>query len=135
MSQINVYLTFNGNCAEAMNFYKESLGGELILQSVEESPMAGEWPAAMQKNILHSSLTRDNLLLMASDMATPGELTDGNTVTLSLTCDTEEELSACFTSLSQGGQVIRPVHDFFAGKMGALTDKYGKNWMFYYGKN
>ena len=28
MTTVNIYLTFNGNCEEAFNFYKSVLGGE-----------------------------------------------------------------------------------------------------------
>ncbi len=44
MSTINSYLRFNGNCSEAMTFYKDCLGGELTMQKVGESPMAGNMP-------------------------------------------------------------------------------------------
>lgn len=47
MTQINSYLTFNGNCREAMNFYKDCLGGELILQTIGESPLAYKMPQLM----------------------------------------------------------------------------------------
>jgi PhnB protein len=44
MTTINAYLTFNGNCRQAMTFYRECLGGELTLQAVKGSPMEGHWP-------------------------------------------------------------------------------------------
>lgn len=132
MSAINVYLIFNGKCSAAMNFYKDCLGGELTLQTVGESPMASQWPAEVQNNILHARLERDGLVLLGSDMGEDGEGTiEGNTMCLSLTCDTRDELETCFNNLSVEGNVIRPLHDFFAGTMGVLIDKYGKNWMFY----
>jgi PhnB protein len=56
MTQINPYLHFDGNCREAMTFYRESLGGELALQAVGDSPMASQMPAEAQKKILHASL-------------------------------------------------------------------------------
>jgi len=69
MSHIVAYLNFNGNCRKAMNFYKERLGGELTMQTVGESPMAGQMPPEMGPLILHSSLTSGALNLMASDMS------------------------------------------------------------------
>jgi PhnB protein len=36
MTQINGYLHFNGDCREAMTFYRECLGGELSLQTIGE---------------------------------------------------------------------------------------------------
>ena len=41
MAQLNAYLRFNGKCREAMTFYQACLGGELTIQTVGESPMAG----------------------------------------------------------------------------------------------
>lgn len=42
MTQINAHLIFSGNYREAMNFYKSCLGGELTLQTIGESPLAGK---------------------------------------------------------------------------------------------
>ncbi len=134
MTQINAYLTFNGNCREAMTFYKECLGGELNIQTVEGSPMEDQMPAEAKKNILHASLVKDGLVLLGSDMADRGNLIKGNTISLSLNCSSENEIKTFFSNLSSGGQVAHPLHDFFAGTMGALTDKFEKDWLLYYEK-
>ena len=129
MTQINVYLTFSGNCNEAMHFYQNCLGGELTLQTVEESPMAKQWPASVQKNVLHASLTKESLVLLGSDMGSEG-LVKGNTISLALACSSEQEIERFFSRLSEGGKVTHPLHKFFDGTIGALTDKYGMNWLF-----
>jgi PhnB protein len=129
MAQINAYLNFTGNCHEAMSFYKECLGGELSFQTVEDSPMAAQWPQALQKHVLHSSLVRDNLTLLASDMAATTGVTKGNTISLALVCDTEQEIETAFNKLAEGGKIIHALHKFFDGTIGALTDKYGMNWV------
>lgn len=128
-TQINPYLVFNGNCREAMAFYKNCLGGELTLLTVEESPMADQWPAAVQKDILHASLVRESLVLLGSDMAGPGGSIRGNTISLALNCSTEEEIEFFFSRLAEGGKVSHPLHKFFDGTIGALTDKFGMNWV------
>ena len=133
MTTINVYLVFDGNCAEAMTFYRDCLGGDLVLQTVEESPMAKEWPDAMQQSVLHASLTNESLVLYGSDMSSPGGPMEGNTVWLSLNCSTYEELDNFYEKLSKGGTRVREPHDFFAGRMAVLNDKYGKGWMLYAG--
>ena len=135
MTQINAYLTFNGDCREAMTFYKECLGGELTLQSVADSPMADQWPAQAQKNILHAALTKDTLSLFASDNLGLGLLANGNKVSLSLSCSSLEETNTFFANLSANGKIINPLHEFFAGMMGVIEDKYGFTWMFYYAHN
>lgn len=135
MTHINAYLTFNGNCREAMNYYKECLGGELTLQPVEGSPMAEQMPHQMRQHILHSMLKKDGLVIMASDMARE-KLAGGNRVSLMLNCSSEEEADKFFTRLAEGGQIIDPLAEMFWGaKFGALEDKFGINWLLHYDKN
>jgi len=134
MTQINAYLHFNGNCREAMTFYQGCLGGKLALQTVGESPMAGQMPAAAQKNILHAALTHDGITLMGSDMIGPEGVKKGNIVSLTLVCSSKEEIVTFFSKLSAGGKVAHPLKEEFFGTYGDLTDKYGINWMFNYEK-
>lgn len=54
---ISTYLTFSGNCRDAMTFYQQCLGGEFSFQTVGESPMAKQLPAQMKSCIIHSALT------------------------------------------------------------------------------
>jgi PhnB protein len=132
MTQISPYITFDGQCREAMTFYQECLGGELELMVIEESPMADQFPPAMQKSILHASLTKDTLNILGSDMAGHEGVVKGNNVTLSLSCSTEEEMNRLFSVLSADGNVLYPLEDFFAGRMGTLQDKFGMYWTVYF---
>src|ERR1700704_960387 len=104
MATLNPYLTFNGNCKEAMNFYNEIFGGELSLMTAGESPAASQMPPKYHDSILHSSLKTGDFEIMATDMV-PGVFTEGNTVHLSLICKTENEIHSLFDKLSAGGKV------------------------------
>jgi PhnB protein len=135
MTQLNAYLNFNGNCREAMTFYKECLGGELVLQPVAGTPMAQQLPAEAGNMILHASLNNGALILMGSDM-NRGNLMDGNTVHLCLNCSSESEIKTIFSKLAMGGQITEPLAEMSWGAtFGALTDKFGKSWMFNFNKN
>ena len=136
MTQIHAYLTFNGNCREAMTFYRDSIGGELVLQPVKGTPVEGQDCAGGEDSVLHSSLTGDGFLLMASDMVGRGAYQVGTHLSLSVSCSSEEQMQSFFTNLSAGGSVIEPIRQQFWGDtFGALTDKYGVCWMFIYSKN
>jgi PhnB protein len=129
MAQLSPYLKFNGNCRQALEFYKSVVGGQLILQTIGESPAAGHFPPAMKDKLLHGSLAKDNLTIFGSDVA-GAELTQGNNVFLCLVCKSKEEIETLFSKLSQGGKVkTPPKHEFF-GTYGDLVDKFGINWMF-----
>lgn len=111
-----------------MTFYKHCFGGNLNMMTVEDSPMAEQWPPEAQKNILHASLEKEQLTLLASDMAGK-EPVRGNTISLALTCSSEEEIKRYFDNLSTGGHVTHTLHIFPDGAIGALTDKFGMNWV------
>ena len=133
MRQINAYLNFSGNCREALSFYKDCLGGELSLQTVEGSPMEAGCPGAMKHQILHGSLTKNGLILMGSDMVGTEGLIQGNNISLSLSCSSEKEINQFFSSLSVGGKIIELLKLQFWGAMfGVLTDKFGIRWMLTY---
>jgi PhnB protein len=132
MAQLNPYLNFgNSNCREAMNFYKDCLGGELIMQKVSEIPeMAAQMPPHLKDSILHSQLKSGDVVIMGSDMSRE-ERIEGNTVHLCMNCNSEDELNSFFSKLSVGGKITEQVKDMpWGGKYGSLTDKYGKHWLF-----
>ena len=136
MTQINAYITFLGNCREAMLFYRDCLGGELAIQTVGGSPIENQCPAAMKEHILHASLQKDGLLLMASEMPGPEGYVKGNSIALSLNCSSEQEINEFFTRLSSGANIIHPLRqEFWGATFGVLTDKFGIRWMLNYDKN
>ena len=136
MAQLNPYLNFDNNCREAMNFYQDCLGGELTLQTVGEMPaMAAQMPPQMKDNILHSTLTSGDIVIMASDLNREKQI-EGNTVQLCVNCNSENELNSFFSKLSAGGKITEPLADMpWGGMYGSLTDQYGKHWVFNFQKS
>jgi PhnB protein len=133
MSKITPYLFFDGNCREAMNFYHDCLGGELKMQTIGESPAAASQPLEAGWRIMHATLEKGEFSLMASDMMFGG-LTHGNSVHLTITCDSQEEIAAFFNALSKGGKIISPLKtEFWGGTFGQFVDKYGFQWMLNFG--
>ena len=130
MMSINSYLTFNGNCREAMTFYKQCLGGKLSFQTIGESPFSDKMPLKMKESILHATLKKGNMIIMASDMASEKGIIKGNSVSLMLNCSSEKEIRTYYKKLSSGGNADHPLEDTFWGAIfGDLTDKYGNHWL------
>lgn len=133
MALIQTYLTFNGNCRHAMNFYQQCLGGELQLQTVGESPIADKLPGQMKDLILHARLANGNIVLMGSDMVGEEGLTKGNSVSLMLDCTSEEEIRRYYAALAAGGKATHSLEISFWGALfGDLIDKYGNQWLLHY---
>ncbi len=137
MTTVNVYLTFNGNCREAFEFYKSVFGGEFPYVGTfgEMPPQEGmpPVPESEKNNIMHISLPiSKETMIMGSD--TGGEwasnFSQGNNFSISINTDTKEEAKRIFDGLSAGGQVTMPLNEtFWAPYFGMLTDKFGINWM------
>jgi len=135
MAQINAYLTFNGNCEEAFNFYKSIFGGEYkqISRFKDMPPMPGmELPENAMERIMHISLpVSKETILMGSD-ANPAfdDVKIGQNISMSVGADSQEEADKIFQGLSAGGQITMPIADMFWGSyFGMLVDRYGITWM------
>lgn len=133
MAQLYSYLTFNGNCRQAMTFYRDCLGGDLDFQTIGEAPLSDPLPAEMKAYIVQATLRKDNLVLMATDMVANEGLTSGNSVSLMLNCQSEEELAHYYHQLAQGGEATQPIETNFWGTLfGSVTDKFGIRWLLNY---
>lgn len=136
MSQLQAYLHFDGNCREAMTFYRHCLGGELALQTVGQTAEYSQTPGDGSERILHGSLTTDGFILLASDLNVTGGLVRGNSVSLMLNCGSETEINERFASLSAGGQVLHALEPTFWGAIfGDLTDQFGIHWYLNFDQN
>ncbi len=131
MSQLSPFVRFDdGKCREAMNFYKDCLGGgELEFMTGKGTPMEKDMPADKLDRIMHSTLKKDDWVLIGSDMMME-RAKIGDNVGISLNCSSDEEIRSVFQKLSEGGEVFMPLEDQFWGALfGVVTDKYGVEWM------
>lgn len=133
MKSIQAYLTFSGNCREAMLFYQDCLNGELTFQTIGDSPLSDKMPETMKEFILHAKLTNGHVVLLGSDMASEKGLFTGNSVSMMIDCNSEEEIMTCYKKLSAGGEQTHQLElTHWGAWFGDLTDKYGNQWLLHY---
>lgn len=134
MEPIVPYLNFNGNTAEAMEFYAGALGGKILFQQTfGESPM--ESPDSMKDKIMHATVQAGALTMMFSDCMPGRETSNGNNISLSLNFTDVPSIDKIFAALSDGATITMELQDTFWGaRFGMLTDKFGINWMFNHDK-
>lgn len=126
--KLNPYLTFDGNCRIAMEFYKEVLHGELKILEFSTAPM--DVPDSHKDKVLHATLTFGVAVLMASDSLPDIHISEGNNNHLSIAAPTVEEGERIFNELSDGGIIIMAWDDtFWHSKFGMFIDKFGMHWM------
>ena len=136
MTTLTPYLLFDGNCHQAMEFYKSCFGGELTSMKVKDSPAKDYMPAVQQEKTINARLKSGNVEISASDWLRLDQTrVPGNTVCLYLSGGTSRELKALFEKLSEEAEVTDPLKDVFYGLYGALNDKFGVRWMFQAAKN
>jgi len=136
MTTVNIYLTFNGYCEEAFNFYRSVFGGEFhtISRFKEMPPMKDmTYPAEEAERLMHISLPiSKETVLMGSDssLAFGPPPVIGTNYSISVTVDSKKEADRVFEALSEGGKIGMPMDKTFWGSyFGMFTDKYGINWM------
>ena len=129
MKYVTAYLNFDGNCRQAMNFYNERLGSEMQINPYPDAKGSTADPKA---RIMHSQLVRNGEpFLMASDIPPGSELRPGNNLSVSVDCDSLEEIERVFAAMGQNGQVRVPLADMpWGARFGMLTDRFGVQWLF-----
>src|SRR2546421_368210 len=109
MKEINAYLTFDGNCREAMEFYKKCLGGELFLMPFSEAPF--DSPREAKDRIIHARLANGPAILMASDTMPGMPFQQGNNFSVSVNCESLEEIERLFTCFNEKARITMPLQD------------------------
>jgi PhnB protein len=131
-SIIQPYVFFDGKCEEAIEFYKQALGAEVVmLMRFKDSPEPtppGCGPQDTSK-VMHAQFQIGETVIMASDGRATGQPKfDG--FALSLSVKTEAEADKAFNALADGGTVEMPLaKTFFSARFGMVKDKFGVFWM------
>jgi PhnB protein len=131
MTQLNAYLSFDGNCTEAMRFYETTLNGKLeALLTYGQTPAADHMPPADKDRIMHAYLIFDGQALMAGDAPSnqPYEPMRGFTLTLSY--DSVDQARPIFEALAEGGKITMAFQPaFWAEGFGMCIDRFGTPWI------
>ncbi|MFI6764975.1 VOC family protein [Streptomyces sp. NPDC050355] len=128
-SRLNPYISFAGVAKEAMEFYKEVLGGDLAVHTYGD--FGSETPPGYADKIMHGMLeTPSGFTLMGADNPPGMEHRPGNNISMSLSGDDADELRGYWDKLSDGGTVSVPLEKQMWGDVfGMCTDKFGITWM------
>ncbi len=133
MTAINPYLTFNGNCEEAFNFYVSVLGGQpptfVRFDAFHSEDGLG---GSDSEKIMHVAIPiGDGSVLMGSDTADAMvSAVFGTNFSISLQVDSQADADRFYSGLSAGGKATMPMNlapwgDYF----GMLVDQFGIQWM------
>ena len=133
--EIQPYLFFDGRCEEAVEFYRKSLGAQVIAllrwKDCPDTPPPGTIPPGSENKIMHASIRIGDTGILASDGQCQGK-SSFQGFGLSLTVPDEAAADRTFAALGDGGQVQMPLaKTFFSPRFGMVADKFGVSWMVY----
>jgi len=128
--QVQPYLSFEGRCEEAVEFYRKVLGAEVTaLMRFKESPDPGMCSPGSLDKVMHMSFRIGDTTLLASDGRCTGQ-PNFQGISLTLTVPNDAEAERVFASLADGGQVQMPLtKTFFSSRFGMAADRFGVPWM------
>lgn len=129
MKSLNPYIDFGGRCREALEFYCDCFGGEVVALTTYADARI-EAPLAFANHVLHAEFRAGKVHFMASDGRADQPAAIGTHIMLALTFSSIAEQEATFARLAAGGNVVQPLHDAFWGdRFGMLVDRFGLYWM------
>jgi PhnB protein len=124
------YLSFQGNCEEALHFYSDILNGQIEIVSRYDNP-AMNAPEDFRNKTLHARFSFGNSVLFASDVM-PKKQDEPLTSNIAISLGLHDEVAAknIFDGLSAGGNVHIPFKKQFWGDWhGNFRDRFGIRWM------
>jgi PhnB protein len=127
---IQPYLIFNGRCEEAVEFYRQALGAEIVmLMRFKDAPDPSMIAPGSENKVMHATLRIGETIILASDGRCTGQMSFAG-FSLSLAVKTTADADRFFAALSVGGQVQMPLtKTFFSPRFGMVADRFGVSWM------
>jgi len=126
---LNVYLTFDGDCRAALDFYAKAFGVEFPdVMTMDQYPDGGI-AREDEGRIMHAELPVFGGRLMASDCASGSDFVKGTNVAITLGTSDRDEIERVFAALADGGRITMPLgKTFFSELYGMVTDRFGITW-------
>jgi PhnB protein len=131
---VDVYINFNGNCREAVEFYAQVFGTEPSqIMTFGETPSDPNYPLPEEAKhlVMHTRLNIDGSTVMFSDVFPGMPFVQGNNISLSIINKDQDKIKSYFHKLKEGGTVVMELQETFWSKQyGSLKDKFGIEWQF-----
>jgi PhnB protein len=131
---VDVYLYFNGNCREAVEYYAQVFETEQSqIMAYGDNPPNPEYPLPEEAKdlVLHARLNINGSNVMFSDVFPDSPFTVGNNIGLAYVSKDIDQIKYLFNKLKDGGTVKMELQEtFWSQCYGNLRDKFGIEWQF-----
>lgn len=130
MKKFSPYISFNGDCKRALDFYQQVFNGEIKnISFYRDSPV--EISDEDEDRVMHAVFQSEAVYFLAADTMPDSSVVVGDNISLSLEFEHESEMERIYHLMAEHGTVIMPLQDTFWGSsFGMLVDQFGLSWMF-----
>ncbi len=134
--QLEMFINFDGNCREAVEFYAKVFKTEIgNLMTYSEAPPDPNYTVseADKNKIMYAGIKFGNMVAMFMDMPSGVPFIKGNNISPTISTDDKTEVERLFNELKEGGTVEMELQKtFFSELYGMVTDKFGVIWQLLY---
>lgn len=124
------YLSFDGDCEAAFQFYEQVLGGKIgDKMTWGESPEQMETPSGWEHKIMHMQMTFGDQEIMGAD-SPPNYFEAPKGTSILINIEEPSKAESIFAHLAENGTVKMPIQEtFWAARFGMVIDRFGTPWM------
>jgi len=130
--KLTVMLYFQGNCAEALDFYGKAFDtspNHIVTYGDAPTDPDNPLPEGFADKIIHARMDMAGLQVMFSDGFPGWEANIGNHMSMTAVAADAAEAQQIFEALQDGATIHMPLgKTFFSEAYGMLTDKFGVMW-------
>lgn len=129
--RISPYVSFNGNCADAVAFYEKAFNVKADIMRYKDTPPEKGYPIPVgtENLVMHAQFEIDGQIVMLCDMPPETPVKIGENIAIMAEFDSVDKAKAAFGALKDGGEVCMEIQETFWSKcFGSLTDKFGIYW-------
>ncbi|MCL1912739.1 MAG: VOC family protein [Eubacteriaceae bacterium] len=130
--QLEMFINFNGNCREAVEFYAKAFNSSVnnLMTYGEAPPDPGYAVAEADKNrVMYAGVPFGGMTMMFMDYPSGSEMVIGDNIHPTISVDSKDEVTRLFNELKEGGEVYGELgQTFFSEWYGMVKDKFGVTW-------
>ncbi|PEJ57699.1 hypothetical protein CN692_11460 [Bacillus sp. AFS002410] len=132
MQKITTFLMFEGKAEEAMNYYMSVFKNSEVVNIKRYGADMGEF----EGKVIHATFTLNGQEFMCIDSSVKHKFTFTPSVSLYVTCETNDEIENAYEKLSKDGEILMPLQAYpFSEKFVWVNDQFGVSWQLTLAKN
>jgi PhnB protein len=131
--KLELFINFDGNCREAVEFYarvfKSEIGEIMTYGEAPPSDLHQPLAEADKNRICYTGLPIGGMTVMFSDFPSDSGYIRGNNISPTIGSEDKEEIKRLYNELKEGGRIIMELAPtFFSELFCMVEDRYGVIW-------